>query len=408
LKLLFLTDNFPPEVNAPATRTFEHCKEWVKQGVEVSVITCAPNFPKGKVFKGYKNKLIQKETMESIKVIRVWSYMAENKGVFKRALDYFSFAFSSFFAGLFIKSDIIIATSPQFFTAISGRMLGFWKRTPWIMEVRDLWPESIKNVNAINDNALMKVLEREEKKCYRKALAIIPVTDTFKSIIIEKDIDPSKIEVIKNGSNLDLLQPRSKPEKLLKELKLENKFVIGYLGTHGMAHKLEFILQTAKKINNPTVHFLFIGDGAEKQYLLELSKQLELTNVTFKDTVMKQEIASHIALLDIALIPLKKSELFKSVIPSKIFESAAMEKPILLGVDGEARELVESYGAGLYFEPENEADLIEKINLFLNKKVDLEKMKLGCRQLALDYDRKRLAQKMLEFIQIQVAAAKKK
>jgi len=268
MKLLFLTDNFPPEVNAPATRTYEHCREWVKSGADVTIITCAPNFPKGKVFNGYKNKILQKETIDGIKVIRVWSYMAANKGFFKRSLDFVSYSISAFIVGLFIKTDIIIATSPQFFTAISGRKLSFWKRKPWIMEVRDLWPESIKNVDAINDGAVIRYLEKEEKKCYKRAKSIVTVTDTFKKVIIEKGIDPDKFAVIKNGSNLDLFQPQEKPEDLLEELNLKNKFIIGYIGTHGMAHKLDFILQTAIQINDPSIHFLFIGDGAEKENLI--------------------------------------------------------------------------------------------------------------------------------------------
>ena len=149
MKILFLTDNFPPEVNAPATRTYEHCREWIRQGAEVTVITCTPNFPQGKVYKGYTNKPYQQEMMDGIHVIRVWSYITANEGFIKRTLDYISFSVTSFLAGLFQQADIIIATSPQFFTALSGRTLSFWKRKPWIMEVRDLWPESIKTVGAM-------------------------------------------------------------------------------------------------------------------------------------------------------------------------------------------------------------------------------------------------------------------
>ncbi|HEY9113232.1 MAG TPA: glycosyltransferase family 4 protein [Bacteroidales bacterium] len=408
MKLLFLTDNFPPEVNAPATRTFEHCREWVKQGIDVTVITCAPNFPKGKVFKGYRNKLLQKETIAGIKVIRVWTYMTENKGVFKRIIDYYSFAFSAFFVGLFIKTDIIIATSPQFFTAIAGRMLGFWKRTPWIMEVRDLWPESIKNVEAVNDGFLIRFLEREELKCYRQAKGIVTVTEGVRNGVISKIQDKEKVIVITNGANIDLFEPKEPSNELVEKYNLQDKFIISYIGTHGMAHKLDFIVKTADKLHVENVHFLFIGDGAEKKELESMAKNLKLENVTFVDTIPKEKVVDFYSISDLSLINLKSSKLFLGAIPSKIFESAAMEKPILLGVDGEAREIVEKYGAGLYFEPENEADLIEKINLFLNKKVNLEKMKLGCRQLAIDFDRKKLAKEMLDFVQVQVDSVQKK
>ena len=153
MRILFLTDNFPPETNAPATRTYEHCLKWVKMGYKVTVITCFPNFPKGKVFEGYTNKLYQKEDIDGIRVIRVWTYISENNGFVKRIIDYVSFAVTSFLFGLFVKTDLIIATSPQFFTAISGRMLSVFKRIPWVMEVRDLWPDSIAAVGSMNKSS---------------------------------------------------------------------------------------------------------------------------------------------------------------------------------------------------------------------------------------------------------------
>lgn len=186
MKILFLTDNFPPEVNAPASRTFGHCKEWVKAGEQVTVITCVPNYPQGKVYDGYKNKLYQKETIDGINVIRVFSYITQNKGVIKRTLDYMSYAFSAFLVGLFQKCDVIIATSPQFFTALAGRRLAFIKRKPWIMEVRDLWPESIKTVGAMKDNMFIHYFEYQEKRCYKKANRIVAVTDSFKTAIIQR------------------------------------------------------------------------------------------------------------------------------------------------------------------------------------------------------------------------------
>jgi glycosyltransferase involved in cell wall biosynthesis len=402
MKILFLTDNFPPEVNAPATRTYEHCKEWVKKGVEVTVITSAPNFPQGIVYEGYKNKLFQKEYVDDIKVIRVWSYIAANKGFLKRTLDFISFSLSAFIVGLFIKTDIIIATSPQFFTAIAGRKLGFWRRIPWVMEVRDLWPESIKNVDAVKDNLIIRILEREELKCYKKAKAIVTVTDTFKEVIIDKGISKDKFEVVKNGANLELYQPKEKNDSIIDELNLKGKFILGYIGTHGMAHKLDFILNTAKNITDSRIHFLFIGDGAEKKSVVELSEKLNLKNTTFLEPVKKQEVVDYISVIDVALIPLKKSELFKTVIPSKIFESAAMQKPILLGVDGESRGIIEKYNAGLYFEPENESDLIEKLGRLSNDSVLYNELQKGCSKLAKDFDRKLLANKMLNFLQKQI------
>ncbi|MDR1523673.1 MAG: glycosyltransferase family 4 protein, partial [Tannerella sp.] len=328
MKVLFLTDNFPPEVNAPATRSYEHIRQWVKNGMEVTVITCIPNFPQGKVYKGYKNKWYQCEWMDGIRVIRVWTYIAANEGFFKRTFDYISFSVSAFIAGLFQKTDLIVATSPQFFTALAGRTLSFWKRTPWIMEVRDLWPESIKTVGAMKNSLFIRYFEWEEKRCYKSATKIVVVTDSFKKRLMEKRVDPSKIEVVKNGVNRDLYLPLPKDAHLLKELDMEGKRLIGYIGTHGMAHKLDFILHCAKSIDcGYNLHFLFIGDGAEKKHLLQISEKLKLTNVSFLDTVPKEKVKQYISILDIALVNLKKSDLFKTVIPSKIFENAGMQIP---------------------------------------------------------------------------------
>lgn len=399
MKILFITDNFFPEVNAPATRTFEHCQEWIKQGEDVTVITCVPNFPQGKVYKGYNNKFVQKETVHGIKIIRVWSYIVANEGFFKRTMDYISFSISSFIAGLFIRSDIIIATSPQFFTALSGRTLSFWKRTPWVMEVRDLWPESIKTVGVMKDNLFIKYFEWQEKRCYNSANQIIVVTKAFKKEIIKKGIPASKIEVIENGANLSFFKPIEKNKDLLNKLNLKEKKVLGYIGTHGMAHNLDFLLECAIKLKNSNFHFLFIGAGSERGKLLKKLQVDKIDNVTMLESMTKIELIQYLSILDVALINLKKDKLFKTVIPSKIFENAAMEIPILIGVDGEARSIVENYKAGLFYEPENEIDFILKAKRMLDNKEDYDGFKKGGAELAIAYDRKKLALKMLYVLQ---------
>lgn len=397
MKILFLTDNFLPEVNAPANRTYEHCREWVKQGADVTVVTCVPNFPKGKVFDGYENKWKQIENIEGIKVIRVWSYITANEGFMKRILDYISFSFTSFLAGLFIKTDIIIATSPQFFTALSGRWLSFFKRRPWIMEVRDLWPESIVAVGAMKKNLFISFFEWLEVRLYRSAKKIVVVTDSFKKEIIQKGISSEKISVVKNGVYLDKFFPRPKNQELLKKLGLENKFIVAYFGTHGMAHKLDFVLESAKEIKDPTIHLLLIGNGAERNNLVELKERLKLQNVTLLPSVGKDEIQDYISIIDVALVNLKKSKTFQSVIPSKIFENAAMLKPILLGVEGESKELIESYHAGLCFEPENKNEFLDKLSEI---KSGLYSFTEGCKKLASDFNRVLLAIKMYHIIRV--------
>lgn len=399
MKILFITDNFPPEVNAPASRTYDHAKVWHAMGHEVTIITCAPNFPKGKVYDGYKNKLYQVENTDGIKIVRVWSYITANEGFIKRTLDFISFSVTSFIAGLFIKCDVIVATSPQFFTALSGRTLSFFKRKPWVMEVRDLWPESIKTVGAVNDGVIIRYFEWQEMRCYKSAKKIIVVTDSFKKNLVNRGIDSTKIHVVKNGVNKQLFAPMPKDNKLIKQLKLEGKQIIGYIGTHGMAHKLDFILKCAKTIDNKrNYHFIFIGSGAEKNNLLKLKDNLQLTNVTMLDSVPKTEVKKYISILDGCLINLRKSDLFKTVIPSKIFENAAMQIPIIMGVEGEAQDIIESYNAGVCFEPENEQDFIEKLDSLLCDSEKYTEYQTGCALLANDFDRNVLAKSMLDII----------
>lgn len=398
MRILFITDNFPPEVNAPATRTFEHCQEWVKMGAKVTVITCCPNFPQGKVYPGYKNKLYQRTTVSGINVIRVWSYISPNKGKIRRTLDFFSFSISSFIVGLFASTDLIVATSPQFLSALSGRWLAFFKRKPWVMEVRDLWPASLITVGAMNEGGTLKFLRWIELGLYTSANKIVVVTDSFKQEIFYRGISKSKIAVVKNGANLELYSNQPTDEQLKKDLGLENFFVLGYIGTHGMAHKLDFILDCAKELNDSDYKFLFVGDGAEKQSLLEKARTLNLKNVIFLDPVVKTDVWRYISILDVMIVPLKKENIFKTVIPSKIFETAAMGKPILLGVDGEAREIIESYNAGLFFEPQNQTEFIRAVELLKADTELYQNLQKGCEKLASDFERKKMASLMLNYL----------
>ena len=400
MRILFLTDNFPPETNAPATRTYEHCLKWINMGYQVTVITCFPNFPKGKVFEGYTNKLYQKENIDGITVIRVWSYIAENNGFVKRIIDYVSYALTSFLFGLFVKTDLIIATSPQFFTAISGRMLSVFKRIPWVMEVRDLWPDSIVAVGSMNKNSRsFKVLKRIEHHLYFSASRIVVVTNSFKKYIIrEHEIKPKKVGVFTNGVIANNLKnPKPNDVITLKEsMGLKNKIVISYMGTHGLAHGLEFILQSISKIKDSKYHFLFVGDGAEKQNLLEYSKTLESNNFTFLESVSKNEIPLYIGISDFSLVNLKKSDEFKNVIPSKIFENIAMYKPILLGVEGESKKLIDAYGVGVCFQPENEQSFLNA--LYDIQKLDRESFKINCNKMLTVFDRNNIAENLIKFI----------
>jgi len=399
MKLLFLTDNFPPESNAPASRTYEHCKQWVQMGMEVTVITCAPNFPYGKTYEGYKNKLYQTEVIDGIKVIRVWSYMTENKGVVKRVFDYMSYALSAFIAGLFVKTDLIVATSPQLFATLGGCALAKVKRKPWIFELRDLWPEGIKDHGAIKKDYLLNFLTKMELCLYRKATHIVTVTEGLKENLSSRGIDPEKIDIVTNGANMELFKPIEKNQALLKNLNLEGKFIVGYIGTHGMAHGLEFIVESIQNLQNKNIHFLFVGTGAKKEATVAKAKALNLSNVTFLDPVAKSEVGRYISIIDIALVPLTKTVIHASLIPSKIFESAAMQKPMLLGVEGEARAMVERYNAGVSFEPENREAFLQALEEISSSPEKYAQLQKGCIELAKGFDRKNLANKMFKVLE---------
>ncbi len=398
MRLLFLTDNFPPEVNAPATRTYEHAIEWVKQGVEVTIITCQPNFPHGQVYKGYKNRLYQKENIDGIKVIRVWSYMSSNKGFIKRILDYLSFALSAFIVGLFQKTDIIVATSPQFFTTWSAYLLSKFKRKPWVFELRDIWPESIASVGAMQHSKIINFLEKIELGLYRDARHVVAVTEAFKENLISRGIDEKKISVVTNGSNLKLFKKEERDLALLEQLNLKNKFIVGYIGTHGLAHGLDFIVRSLVKIEDPEIHFLFIGNGAMKEQVMDEAKKLQLQNITFLDPISKEEVPKYLAICDISLAPLKRNDTFKNVIPSKIFEAAAMQRPTLLGVEGVAKEIIIKYNAGRCFRPEDQDDFISKLMELRDQKV-YRSCQEGCLDLARDFNREELAHKMLRILE---------
>lgn len=400
MHILFLTDNFPPEVNAPASRTFEHCREWVKDGHNVTVITCAPNFPKGKLLDGYRNIPYQIEKISGINVIRVWSYISSNDGFLKRILDYLSYMITSSFAGLFVrKVDIIVGTSPQFFTACAAWGVSLFKRCPWVFELRDIWPESIRAVGAMEGSRSFDALEKLELFLYRRATMIISVTHSFKRNLVGRGVEPGKIHVVTNGADLDQFQPTKKDAELEVQLGLTGKFVAGYIGTHGMAHDLETLLETARILldeGRRDIQLLLLGDGACKAGLLKRAEMMGLDNVTFVDTVAKARVSRYWSLLDASIIHLRATPLFESVIPSKLFECMAMGVPVLHGVRGESAEIVETYDVGLTFKPGNSAQLRDKLVMLADDQAMAKRFGSNGAIAASKFSRAALAKEMLD------------
>jgi glycosyltransferase involved in cell wall biosynthesis len=405
LHILFLTDNFPPESNAPASRTFEHCREWVRAGHEVTVITCAPNFPKGRVFDGYSNRFWQQEQMDGIRVIRVWSYITANEGFVKRILDYQSFMLSATLAAPFVRRvDVVVGTSPQFFTACAAFLVSRLKGIPFVFELRDMWPESIKAVGAMKDSAAIRFLERIEMFLYRKAARIVSVTHSFKKTLIARGINGDKIDVVTNGVDMSRFKPTPKDPELLRELGLAGKFVAGYVGTHGLAHHLETLLDAAEALratpDGHIFHFILLGDGARKEALKDEVTRRGLGNVTFVESVPKEQVARYWSVLDVSVIHLRRTELFTTVIPSKLFECMGMGLPVLHGVAGESADIVRQEGVGIVFEPENAAQLVQHLRFMQRDAAAYDGYRLQCLKAAGKYDRTSMASRMLEVLKL--------
>ena len=389
-------------MNAPATRTYEHCRQWVRDGHQVTVVTCAPNHPQGKVYKGYSNRIYQRETRDGISVVRVWTFVTANEGFLKRTLNYISYMCSAVIVSFFLpKADVVLSTSPQFFNGLAGYFVSKLRRIPWVLEIRDLWPESIVAVGAINRHAIITMLEWVERFAYRNADRIVPVTDSFKTHMQSKGIEAGKITVVKNGVDLAQFAPLDGMSALAEELGVKGKFVVSYFGTHGMAHHLETVFHAARRLgSSKNIVFLMVGDGAERQALVQMRDKMALDNVLMLDQQPKSRMREFWALSNISLVLLKKSDLFKTVIPSKIFESLAMAKPIILGVEGESAELLEAAKAGICIEPEQADDLAARV-------LELSQNPERCRQLGRNgrqyvmehFDRIVLARKLASVIE---------
>jgi len=354
VRVLFVTDNFPPETNAAASRVYERALYWVEAGHGVTVITCQPNFPFGKPYDGYRNRWLQVEQVNGIRVVRVKSYMAPNEGRIRRTLDFISFGISATVFGSFeSRPDVVVATSPQFFSAIAGWLLSVVKRRPFVFELGDLWPASIKAVGVCRDGAALRAIEAVELFLYRRSAAVIALTEAFKKDLVGRSIPEEKVHVVRNGADLKRFRPQPRDERLADDLGLSGKFVVGYIGTHGMAHGMDKLLDLIESLEDrPDIRFLFVGAGAAKAKMVRDAEIRGLDNVVFVDSQPKTRIARYWSLCDVALVPLADRPVFSTVIPSKLFETMAMGVPVLFfGPRGEASSIVEDEGTGVVVAP---------------------------------------------------------
>ncbi len=395
MRILYLSQYFPPEMGAPSARVYELSRRWVKNGDRVTVLTSFPNHPTGVIPPGYQGYKFLEEEKDGIRVVRTYIFAAPNKGFFKRVLSYVSFMCSSIIQGTrkVGPQDVLIATSPQFFVGIAGFIISQLKGIPFIFEVRDLWPESIVQLGQLKNRLIIRFLEWIEMTLYRKALHIVGVADSTVKILTERGVPKEKISVIKNGVDLELFHGRNDAQALKKQYGFEGKFVVSYIGTHGLSHALDKVLDTAQLLQEQEdILFLLVGEGAEKENLMRKARNLNLSNVKFLDQIDKQQLPDFYGLSDVILVTLRDLPLFRSVIPSKIFEIMAMARPIIISVDGESRKLVEQAQAGLFSEPENASMLKENILTLKNDPRLRQQLGLnGRRFVEKHFDRNKLA-----------------
>jgi glycosyltransferase involved in cell wall biosynthesis len=399
LKILFLTDNFPPETNAPALRTYEHARVWVEGGNSVTVITGAPNFPTGRVHEGYRNVPYTVEEMDGIRVVRVWTFMRPNEGRVRRSLDYLSFMLSSFPAALIQeRPDVIVGTSPQLLTVVSAWAAARLRRVPFVFELRDLWPESIAAVGAVSSERAIRSIASLADFLYHRADLIVSVTKSFVEVLGARGIPEDKIVVVRNGVNLSGFTPGPKDNGLREELGIGgDQFLATYVGTLGMAHGLASVVETAGLTRDEPIHYLLVGEGAEKEELEREVARLGLKNVTFAGRQPRERVPLILSASDAVIVHLRDDPLFGTVIPSKIFEAMASARPIVLAVRGESAEIVRRAEAGLVTQPESPPELAGALRRLRSDPELAERLGLNGRRAAEgEFCRVTAAARMLE------------
>jgi glycosyltransferase involved in cell wall biosynthesis len=403
MRILFLSHYFFPEGNAPATRVYEMSRRWVRMGHAVTVVTCAPNVPRGVVYAGYANRLYQREIVEGIDVRRVWTYLAANEGSVRRIANYLSYLLCATLAALAApRPDVLIATSPQFFCGLSGVLASRLRRLPFVLEIRDLWPESIVAVGAMRPSRWIRLLEVLERRMYAAATQIVTVGEGYRRKLALRGVASERVEIVPNGVDLGLFRAGTDASRVRREYGLGDAFVCAYVGTIGMGCGLDVALRAGRLLRErgrDDVRLLLVGDGAIRERLEREARAAGLSNVVFTGRLDKARIPEVLAAADACLVHLAKRELFTTVLPSKIFEAAAMARPIVIGVEGFAAELVVGAGAGLPIEPENEVELVDALLRLADDRALAGRLgEAGRREIAARYDYDALAPRYAELL----------
>ena len=369
MKILYVSQYFPPEMGAPAGRVAGLSRLWAEDGHEITVLTGFPNHPSGIVPPEYRRKfrrLVTHDTDSGVNVVRTWLLPFPNRKAYERMLNYSSFCVSSATTGVFLdQPDVVIATSPQLLVGLAGWWLARCKRVPFVFEVRDLWPESLAAVGVGSSNSLLyRSLARIAGFLYNNCDHVVVVTPAFKKYLIERwRVPEEKISVVENGVETSLFKSLPADLALQRELRTDGKFVVSYIGTMGNAHGLETLLEAASLLREkaPSVLFLLIGEGSEKEHLISLARSRALVNLRFVDQQPREKIPAYISASDACLVLLKRTALFETVLPTKMLEFMACARPVILGVDGHARQILGQANAGIFIQPENPGQLAEAV-----------------------------------------------
>jgi glycosyltransferase involved in cell wall biosynthesis len=364
LKIALLCHYFWPEPGAPSARLLGLGRSWVAQGHEVTVVTNFPNHPTGVVPERYRGQSFAIEDVEGIRVIRCRTYATPNRGFTRRTFGHLFFmAQSSWQATPRLRGvDVVVASSPTLFAVVSAWLMSVRLRVPFVFEVRDLWPAIFAELGVIRNRSILRALEALELFLYRRSGAVVTVTRSFAEDIARRGIPGGKIHVIRNGVAPEDFRPGPADPALAARLGVEGRFVVLYAGAHGISQRLQRILDCAALLrDDPRIHFLFVGEGAERDALVARARELSLANVTFREPLGRDEMPALYRVADVCLIPLRDVPLFRGFIPSKMFEILACGRPIVASVEGEAAEILNESGAAIVVKPEDSVAIAEAI-----------------------------------------------
>lgn len=395
MKIAIYTHYFTPEVGAPSIRLHDLGREWIKLGHQVQVITCFPNHPQGRLYPGYRGGLYGHEVLDGVEVHRHWTFVTPNHGLLKRTLGHISFLPGALLVSnrRMARPDVVIGSSPTFPVAGAAAWTARSRHVPFVMEVRDLWPAVFTQLGVTRNERLVRWLEKIELNLYRRARRIVTVTESFRQNLLSRGVPAEKVFTVPNGADLDYWAPREPRHELRRRLGLEDSFVALYIGTHGISQALGSILAGAQSLRDrKDIHFLFVGDGAEKAELVRRASTAGLTNVTFVGSVGKEEVREYYALADVCLLPLRDIPLFDGFIPSKMFEMMAMARPVIGALRGEAAAILERSGAAIVVLPEDAKAIAGAVaDLSRDPERRLAMGAAGRRFVAEHYGRERLA-----------------